>query len=100
MTERDWKTVVGNVRTGQCVLMLGPDASTTSGAADRERLGQRLAEQIGAEGRGVVANTLNAIAQQFSDVLDRARLVDEVGAFFKDCNDPPSAFHMGLARLP
>lgn len=115
MTERDWKTVVANLRSGHCVLFVGPEtaAATKNGAASSQSsegatrepshqtaLCRHLVAQLEAEGHRVLANTLSAVAQQYFDLWGRKNLTDEVQAFYRDRTEVLSSLYLGLACLP
>jgi hypothetical protein len=112
MKERHWHSLVGALRRGQCVLVLGPDvpaavASGSEGGASVDArlvdlLGTTLADELEADGRRVHRNGLAALAQQYEDAQDfgSAALRETVARFYASQTFRPSAVHEKLASLP
>jgi len=113
LKERYWNNLIGSLRHGQCILVLGSDvpirskSATADGDSVRdstfaEELRLRLVKELEDDGRLPSGTTLGAIAQQFEDSegfgpsLLRATAERVLTAKEYD----PSPVHDLLARLP
>jgi len=54
MKERDWRIIIDNIKTGNCVLVLGPDVAT-----DKTREGSHPITEI--------------LSNQFADEIEKER---------------------------
>jgi hypothetical protein len=77
--ERHWNSLVGSLRHGQCILMLGPEIPVSMRSANNtidskeivnfsEVLRRQLARELEEDDRCAYGNTLAAIAQQYEDM--------------------------------
>ena len=76
MKERHWNNLVGSLRHGNCVLMLGSEIPVKSSSAKNgsqsgntlaEELRLRLSHELEEDDRSPNGNTLAALAQQYED---------------------------------
>lgn len=113
MKERHWNNLVGSLRHGNCVLMLGSEipvkvASTTSTTASTdsttlaEELRRRLARELEEDNRSATGTTLAALAQQYEDTEGfgptTLRATAEMALTSRLYS--PSSVHEQLAALP
>ncbi len=113
MKERHWNNLVGSLRHGQCVLMLGSEIPVRTSSADpkiaprentslAEELRQRLARELEEDARSPSGNTLAALAQQYEDTEgfgpNTLRATAEM--VFRSRQYSPSTVHEKLAALP
>ena len=113
MKERHWNNLVGSLRHGNCVLMLGSEipvkvASTTSTTASTdgttlaEELRRRLARELEEDDRSATGTTLAALAQQYEDTEGfgptTLRATAEMALTSRQYS--PSSVHEQLAALP
>ncbi len=113
MKERHWNNLVGSLRHGNCVLMLGSEipvkvASTTSAPASTddttlaEELRRRLARELEEDNRAANGTTLAALAQQYEDTEGfgptTLRATAEMALTSRLYS--PSSVHEQLAALP
>jgi hypothetical protein len=111
--ERHWNNLVGSLRHGNCVLMLGSEipvkvASTTSTTASTdgttlaEELRRRLARELEEDDRSATGTTLAALAQQYEDTEGfgptTLRATAEMALTSRLYS--PSSVHEQLAALP
>ena len=113
MKERHWNSLIGALRHGQCILMLGPEipVSTSStgpaaacddNASFVEAFRCQLARELEDDNRHVTGNTLAAVAQQYEDSegFGASSLRAAAEMFFRSRTYRPSAVHDTLAKLP
>ena len=113
MKERHWNNLVGSLRHGNCVLMLGSEipvkvASTTSTTASTdstslaEELRRKLARELEEDNRSATGTTLAALAQQYEDTEGfgptTLRATAEMALTSRLYS--PSSVHDQLAALP
>lgn len=113
MKERHWNNLVGSLRHGNCVLMLGSEipvkvGSTSSTAASTdsttlaEELRRRLARELEEDNRSASGTTLAALAQQYEDTEGfgptTLRATAEMALTSRLYS--PSSVHEQLAALP
>ena len=113
MKERHWNNLVGSLRHGNCVLMLGSEipvkvASTTSTTASTdstslaEELRRKLARELEEDNRSATGTTLAALAQQYEDTEGfgptTLRATAEMALTSRLYS--PSSVHEQLAALP
>ena len=113
MKERHWNNLVGSLRHGNCVLMLGSEipvkvASTTSTTPSTdsttlaEELRRRLARELEEDNRSANGTTLAALAQQYEDTEGfgptTLRATAEMALTSRLYS--PSSVHEQLAALP
>jgi hypothetical protein len=111
--ERHWNNLVGSLRHGNCVLMLGSEipvkvASTNSTTAFTdtttlaEELRRRLARELEEDNRSATGTTLAALAQQYEDTEGfgptTLRATAEMALTSRLYS--PSSVHEQLAALP
>jgi hypothetical protein len=111
--ERHWNNLVGALRHGQCVLMLGPEIPASVSSTDPntvsqdnssliEALRRQLARELEEDNRCPCGNTLAALAQQYEDTegFGPTTLRATAERFFRSRADGPSVVHDKLASLP
>lgn len=113
MKERHWSSLVGALRHGQCILILGPeipvsvsstDANVTphGNASFAEVLRCELARELEDDSRRVCGSTLAAVAQQYEDTegFGPSSLRATAERVFGSRTYYPSPVHHKLASLP
>lgn len=111
MKERHWNNLVGSLRHGNCVLMLGSEipvkaSSTTNGSQSgntlAEELRLRLARELEEDDRSPNGNTLAALAQQYEDTegFGPTTLRATAEMVLSSRQYGPSTVHEQLAALP
>jgi len=116
--ERHWNNLVGALRHGQCVLMLGPEIPVTVSSANPktasqdntssentsliEALRRQLARELEEDNRCPCGNTLAALAQQYEDTegFGPTTLRATAERVLRSRAYGPSAVHDKLASLP
>ena len=111
MKERHWNNLVGSLRHGNCVLMLGSEIpvkapSATNGSQSgntlAEELRLRLARELEEDDRSPSGNTLAALAQQYEDTegFGPTTLRATAEMVLTSRQYSPSSVHEQLAALP
>jgi hypothetical protein len=113
MKERHWNSLIGALRHGQCVLVLGPEipvsvvsadsnGSTHDNASFSEALRRELARELEDDNRRASGNTLAALAQQYEDSegFGSSTLRAVAERLFRSRAFCPSAVHEKIASLP
>ena len=113
MKERHWNNLVGALRHGQCILMLGPEIPVSVSSTDQEAASQdstslievlrgQLARELEEDNRCPCGNTLAALAQQYEDTegFGPTTLRATAERVFRSHLYGPSAVHNQLASLP
>ena len=111
MKERHWNNLVGSLRHGNCVLMLGSEipvkaSSATNGSQSgntlAEELRLRLARELEEDDRSPSGNTLAALAQQYEDTegFGPTTLRATAEMVLTSRQYSPSSVHEQLAALP
>lgn len=111
MKERHWNNLVGSLRHGNCVLMLGSEipvkaSSSTNGSQSgntlAEELRLRLARELEEDDRSPNGNTLAALAQQYEDTegFGPTTLRATAEMVLSSRQYSPSSVHEQLAALP
>ncbi len=113
MKERHWNNIVGSLRHGQCILVLGSEtpvrvASTdgkTQSAEDSnlpEELRRRLGRELEEDSRNPCGTTLAALAQQYEDTdgFGASTLRATAEMVLRSRKYSPSSVHERLASLP
>ena len=113
MKERHWINLVGSLRHGQCVLVLGPEVpaarlseDSKGGAPDStsllEALRLKLASELEEDNKTPRGHTLAALAQQYEDTegFGPNALRATAERFFRFEPYRPSSVHEKLASLP
>jgi hypothetical protein len=108
--ERHWNNLVGSLRHGQCVLMLGPEVPVSISSADpknasttlAEELRQQLARELEEDNRCPCGHTLAALAQQYEDTegFGPTTLQATAERLLRSRAYSPSPVHAKLASLP
>jgi hypothetical protein len=109
--ERHWNNLVGSLRHGNCVLMLGSEipvkaTSATNGSQSgntlAEELRLRLARELEEDDRSPSGNTLAALAQQYEDTegFGPTTLRATAEMVLTSRQYSPSSVHEQLAALP
>jgi TIR domain/SIR2-like domain len=111
--ERHWNNLVGSLRHGNCVLMLGSEipvkvtsttspSASTDGTSLAEELRLRLARELEEDNRSANGTTLAALAQQYEDTEGfgptTLRATAEMALTSRLYS--PSSVHEQLASLP
>jgi hypothetical protein len=110
MKERHWNNLVGSLRHGQCVLMLGPEVPVSIPSADpnsapttlNEELRSQLVRELEEDNRCPCGQTLAAIAQQYEDTegFGPTTLRATAERMMRSRIYVPSGVHDKLASLP
>lgn len=113
MKERHWNNLVGSVRHGQCVLLLGSEIPSrvaqagSNGASHHEtslpeEIRRRLSLELEEDNRSPRGDTLAAIAQQYEDSegFGATTLRATAESVLRSRQYIPSAVHEKLAALP
>jgi hypothetical protein len=113
LKERHWNNLIGSLRHGECVLMLGADlpvriASADPSAAPREdstipdELLRHLSAELQEDGRSVCGSTLSAVAQCYEDTdsFGPSSLRVTAERLIRSRQFSPSVVHEKLAALP
>jgi len=116
--ERHWNSLVGALRHGQCVLVLGSEIptrisptglDTAAGASTRaddislmEALRRQLVRELEEDGRIPCGKTLAALSQQYQDTegFGPTALRATAEKFYQSHAYGPSAVHATIASLP
>lgn len=113
MKERHWNNLVGSLRHGQCVLMLGseipvritstdPTQASQDSTSLSDELRRQLARELEEDNRRPSGITLAALAQQYEDTegFGPTTLRDTAERVLESRLYAPSAVHEKLASLP
>jgi len=111
--ERHWNNLVGALRHGQCILMLGPEIPVSVSSTDPrtasqdstsliEALRRQLARELEEDNRCPCGNTLAALAQQYEDTegFGPTTLRATAERVLRSRIYGPSAVHDKLASFP
>jgi hypothetical protein len=113
LKERHWNNLIGSLRHGQCVLMVGadlpvnragpePDKSPSEEISIPLQLRRALAEELEEDGRHPSGATLSAIAQYYEDTegFGPGALRATAERLMRSQQNRPSTVHEKLAALP
>jgi hypothetical protein len=110
MKDLQWASLVESVRTGSCVLVIGPDVPAVprepgpTGAQEqisvREAFCQFLTSQLEEENLRVDEKAMFALAQMYEDFPTLVNLKNVAASFFRNAKYDPSPFHLTLADCP
>ncbi len=104
MNDRDWRTLVHNIETGSCILVLGPDVATEKVGGEFRTLNRilsnKLAEEISKDRKVLDADDLLSTAQQYADFTSEEDLRLDTADFYKNRKVEVDALHADLAQLP
>jgi TIR domain/SIR2-like domain len=112
LKDRHWDNLVGALRHGQCILMLGPEipasltfpdpTTTAQEQSFAELLRRQLARDLEEENQVPRGNSLAALAQQYEDYKDfgPTTLRGKAERVFRSRTYSASAVHRQLASLP
>lgn len=114
MKERYWNNLVTSLRSGQCILVLGPDIPAyKSGQGDAaqidsqisytDALKDQLAAELAEDGRcGIAATNLAGVAQQYEDAdgFGAGMLRTQSAEFYASSQLEPSITHGEIATFP
>lgn len=113
MKERHWNNLVGSLRHGHCVLMLGSELPVRTSSADSdsslsgntslsEELRRRLSRELEEDNRCPCGDTLAALAQQYEDTegFGPTTLRAAAERLLRSRLYSPSTVHEKLASLP
>jgi hypothetical protein len=108
--ERHWNNLIGSLRHGQCVLMVGADLpvrknggeSANEDSSIPQELRRALAEELEEDGRHPSGSTLSAIAQYYEDTegFGQAALRASAERLLRSKQYCASTVHEKLAALP
>ena len=107
MKDRHWTTLVSSLRSGKCVLVLGPEIPVdtpgpTGLTTCADALCDRLAQELRDDNKDVNATSLAGIAQHYEDAqgFGSGALRSQTANFYASAPFEPSAVHRALAALP
>ena len=110
MKDIQWASLVESMRTGSCVLVLGPDVPAISRAVNksvpqepisvREAFCQFLTKQLEEENLRVDEKALFALAQMYEDFPTLVNLKNVAANFFRNAPYDPGPLHLILAECP
>jgi hypothetical protein len=110
LKERHWNNLIGSLRHGQCVLLVGaelPVEKTGSAPASEDtsipqELQRALAKELEEDGRHPPGSTLSAVAQYYEDTegFGPAALRATAERLIRSPRFSPSEVHQKLAALP
>ncbi len=106
LSERDWRRLINAIRSGKCILVLGPDAALVKSSDQQAPITKSLARYlIGSmetESPGLELDDPLHVAQAFlrQKDTDRFDLEIEVKDFYATHSDKTSDVHLDLACLP
>ncbi|MCX6583585.1 MAG: toll/interleukin-1 receptor domain-containing protein [Candidatus Aminicenantes bacterium] len=101
----DWNTLIKAIMRGNCILMLGPDASTVEENGTyrplTEILANQLAEKIRPEDKTQIdVSNLAQVSQYYIRTKKKDDLLTKVSRFYEDRPWIISSLHTDLAALP
>jgi hypothetical protein len=110
LKDRYWNNLITSLRTGQCILILGPEipAYKSEQADDiyisySDALKDQLASELADEGySGNIATNLAGVAQQYEDATNFGleMLKTQSAQFYTASQIEPSAIHHEIAAFP
>jgi TIR domain/SIR2-like domain len=106
LPELPWRKLIESIKRGNCVLLLGPEASLdptdTANVPLTHKLANHLANHSALAGNKdlVNRNDIAHVAQLFKQQQDRMDLEMAVGEFYATYQDLTTEFHKCLAELP
>jgi len=110
MKDIQWASLVESVRTGSCILVLGPDVPAVSRAVDqnapeepisvREAFCRFLTKQLEEENLRVDERAMFALAQMYEDFPTLVNLKNVAANFFRNAPYDPGPLHHILAECP
>lgn len=96
LKETQWESLLWSLRQGQCVLLLGDEASRPGGRTLKSTLAGKLAQEL-----GLPPTTPSPSAfLRYEEQEGRNALEARVGRFYRDEAGPPASLHRDLAVLP
>lgn len=110
MKERHWNNLIGSIRHGQCVLLVGADLPVRTADAEPagaetclpQELRRALADELEEDGRHPSGATLSAIAQYYEDTegFGPSALRATAERLIRSPRFSPSTLHEKIAALP
>lgn len=104
MNESDWNSLVYSLRTGNCILLLGPEVATGAQEGETKPLGSLLANELAAElGDRVQVldrDNLAYVAQLYAAAESSFDLQVKAAEFHQRRGHQPGPVHRDLAALP
>jgi hypothetical protein len=106
MKDLQWASLAESVRTGSCVLVLGPDVSATPKTDSKESISVRdafchfLTEQLREAKLTVDETAMFALAQLYEDWPNLVDLKNVSANFFRNAPFNPGETHLQLALCP
>jgi hypothetical protein len=96
LKETQWESLLWSLRQGQCVLLLGDEASRPSGQSLKTALALELAHELGLP----PATPSSTILLRYEEQEGRNALEARVVRFYRDGTGAPTRLHHDLAVLP
>ncbi|NIM10752.1 MAG: TIR domain-containing protein [Candidatus Aminicenantes bacterium] len=102
----EWKTLIHTINRGNCILMLGPDASFEPVNGKAQPLTERLANELAGKIEAKIStlkidpSNLAQVAHYYSMETGRNGLEAKVEIFYEERAHLTSEFHEDLAVLP
>lgn len=106
MTDEDWEMLLFTIRTGNCILLLGPEVSTDIVQGRRKTrtsiLANRLADKLASRGRMDVLDRDNLahVAQLYASAVSKTDLQLTTAQFYGQSAAQPNPVYAELAHLP
>lgn len=104
MNESDWNSLVYSLRTGNCILLLGPEVATGGWDGDAKPLSSLLSNELAAElGNRVQVldrDNLAHVAQLYAAAESPLDLQVRAAEFYQRRAHQPGPIHRDLATLP
>ena len=105
LQEMDWRRLIETIHQGQCILVLGPDASIENVGGIEQTLSTGLAqllnEKLDGDQQVTDQDDLAHVAQAYlRQKNDRFELELEVGDYYKSHDSDTNDVNLNLAGLP
>jgi hypothetical protein len=96
LDETDWDALLHSLRNGNCILLLGEEASRAGGRPLKAILADEIAKDMGTAAGGSFA----AVAREYQQDRDANALRARVARFYRSRGQERSDIHEDLAALP
>ncbi|MFL5384388.1 MAG: toll/interleukin-1 receptor domain-containing protein [Longimicrobiaceae bacterium] len=103
MTDEDWEMLLFTIRTGNCILLLGPEVSTDVVQGQRKTRTSILANQLADKlGRTDILDRDNLahVAQLYASAVSKTDLKLTTAQFYRQSAAQPNPVYAELANLP
>ena len=105
MSKSKWTALLSAIRDGNCILMLGPDASTVDGNGElrplTEILAKELAEEISPDIKSHIdPSNLAQVSQYYCKEYGKPDICKQVNKFYQGKQGAISSLYKNLAALP